>query len=69
LEKCEFFKVHLAIVKFIIGWRDIARMHENRLILFKRKKERKEERNKRKQERKKRSKEERKKEKKQERKK
>jgi len=38
------FKVNLAMVKFIIGWRDIARIHENRLILFKRKKERKKER-------------------------
>jgi hypothetical protein len=30
--------VNLAIVKFIIGWRDIARIHEKRLILFKERK-------------------------------
>jgi hypothetical protein len=30
--------VNLAIVKFITGWRDIARIHENKVLLFKRKK-------------------------------
>jgi len=34
------FVVNLAIVKFITGWRVIARIHENKLILLERKKER-----------------------------
>jgi len=38
LEKCELFVVNLAIVKFIIGWKDTDRIHEKRLILFKERK-------------------------------